>query len=105
VWSSGRITLLGDAAHPMMPTLAQGAAITLEDAYALARNLSRHDDPAAALTAYEAERRPRASKVQLQARRQFQNNRMHPAPPPLSRACILAHDATPEPASRAANVT
>src|SRR5207244_10484757 len=96
-WTSGRITLLGDAAHPMMPTLAQGAAITLEDAYALARNLSRHDDLAAALTAYEAERRPRASKVQLQARQQFQNNREHPAPPPLSRDWIFAHDATREP--------
>ena len=57
-WVSGRVTLLGDAAHPMMPTLAQGAAITLEDAYALARQLARHDDPVAGLAAYEAERRP-----------------------------------------------
>jgi salicylate hydroxylase len=95
-WTSGRITLLGDAAHPMMPTLAQGAAITLEDAYALARNLTRHDDPADGLTAYEAERRPRASRVQLQAREQFRNNRKSPAPPPLSRDWIFAHDATVE---------
>jgi 2-polyprenyl-6-methoxyphenol hydroxylase-like FAD-dependent oxidoreductase len=93
-WTRGRATLLGDAAHPMMPTLAQGAAITLEDAYALARNLARHDDPVEALAAYEAERRPRASKVQLQAREQFQNNRKVPAPPPLSRDWIFAHDAT-----------
>jgi 2-polyprenyl-6-methoxyphenol hydroxylase-like FAD-dependent oxidoreductase len=101
-WTHGRVTLLGDAAHPMMPTLAQGAAITLEDAYALARNLGRHDEPAAALAAYEAERRPRASKVQLQAREQFANNRKHPAPPPLSRDWIFAHDATAEPATAAA---
>jgi len=95
-WVSGRVTLLGDAAHPMMPTLAQGAAITLEDAYALARQLARHDDPVAGLSAYEAERRPRASKVQLQAREQFENNRKTPAPPPLSRDWIFAHDATRE---------
>jgi salicylate hydroxylase len=95
-WTSGRVTLLGDAAHPMMPTLAQGAAITLEDAYALARNLARHEDLREGLQAYEAERRPRASKVQLQAREQFQNNRKSPAPPPLSRDWIFAHDATLE---------
>jgi salicylate hydroxylase len=94
-WRFGRITLLGDAAHPMMPTLAQGAAIALEDAYAVARHLARcRDDPARALAAYEAERLPRASKVQLQARQQFLNNRLSPAPPPLSRDWIFAHDAT-----------
>jgi 2-polyprenyl-6-methoxyphenol hydroxylase-like FAD-dependent oxidoreductase len=95
-WTSGRVTLLGDAAHPMMPTLAQGAAITLEDAYALARNLARHEDLRAGLEAYERERRPRASNVQMQAREQFQNNRKAPAPPPLSRDWIFAHDATLE---------
>jgi salicylate hydroxylase len=96
-WASGRVALLGDAAHPMMPTLAQGAAITLEDAYVLARNLARHDDPEDGLAAYEAERMPRASKVQLQAREQFRNNRKIPAPPPLSRDWIFAYDATSEP--------
>jgi salicylate hydroxylase len=101
-WVSGRVALMGDAAHPMMPTLAQGAAITLEDAYALARQLARHDDPRAGLAAYEAERRPRASQVQLQAREQFENNRMSPAPPPLSRDWIFAHDATREPMAQPA---
>jgi 2-polyprenyl-6-methoxyphenol hydroxylase-like FAD-dependent oxidoreductase len=97
-WTRGPIALLGDAAHPMMPTLAQGAAITLEDAYVLARALARFaDDPPVALKAYEAERLPRARDVQLQARRQFQNNRMRPAPPPLSRDWIFEHDATREP--------
>jgi salicylate hydroxylase len=95
-WTQGRVTLLGDAAHPMMPTLAQGAAITLEDAYALARNLARHEDLRDGLEAYERERRPRASKVQMQAREQFQNNRKAQAPPPLSRDWIFAHDATLE---------
>jgi salicylate hydroxylase len=92
-WTRGCVTLLGDAAHPMMPTLAQGAAIALEDGAALGRHLARHDDPARALAAYEAERLPRARAVQLQARQQFQNNRMNPAPPPLSRDWIFAHDA------------
>ena len=41
-----------------------------------------------------AERRPRASRVVLQAREQFQNNRKNPAPPPLPRDWIFAHDAT-----------
>ena len=81
----------------MMPTLAQGAAITLEDAVTLARHVAQHGEPRAALAAYEAERRPRAGKVQLQAREQFQNNRKVPAPPPLSRDWIFAHDATRQP--------
>jgi salicylate hydroxylase len=94
-WTQGRITLLGDAAHPMMPTLAQGAAQALEDGVTLARHLSRHsDNPARGLAAYDAERRPRASRVVLQAREQFQNNRKNPAPPPLPRDWIFAHDAT-----------
>jgi salicylate hydroxylase len=97
-WTRGRVTLLGDAAHPMMPTLAQGAAITMEDGYALARHLDRwRDDPVAALRAFEDERRPRASQVQLQARTQFDNNRKKPAPPPLSRDWIFAYDAARSP--------
>jgi salicylate hydroxylase len=94
-WTKGAVTLLGDAAHPMMPTLAQGAAISLEDGFALARTLAHHgDDPLRGLAAYEAERRPRASRVVLQAREQFQNNRKSPAPPPLPRDWIFAHDVT-----------
>ncbi len=68
-WSRGRATLLGDAAHPMLPFLSQGAAMAIEDAYVLAEALARHeDDLAVALQAYEAERRPRTSRVQLEAR-------------------------------------
>ena len=78
----------------MMPTLAQGAAQSIEDGFALARNLSGHDEPLRGLAAYEAERRPRASRVVLQAREQFQNNRKVPAPPPLPREWIFGHDAT-----------
>jgi salicylate hydroxylase len=96
-WTSGAMTLLGDAAHPMMPTLAQGAAISLEDGFSLARHLALHrDDPVGGLAGYEAERRPRASRVVLQAREQFQNNRKNPAPPPLPRDWIFNHDVTAE---------
>jgi salicylate hydroxylase len=94
-WTKGRVTLLGDAAHPMMPTLAQGAGITLEDAFALARHLDAQPaDPAAALAAYEAERLPRASKVQVMARLQFEDNRKVPRPPPQSKVWIYEHDVT-----------
>lgn len=93
-WVVGRIALLGDAAHPMMPTLAQGAAISLEDGYAIARHLDQcPGDPAAALAAYGRERQPRSSKVQLQARQQFLNNQLVPPPPPLPVDWIFGYDA------------
>jgi len=93
-WSKGNASLLGDAAHAMMPTLAQGAAITIEDGYVLARCLDTHERPARALAAYEAERIGRAHKVQLMSRRQFDDNRKIPRPPPLSRSWIYEYDAT-----------
>jgi salicylate hydroxylase len=69
-WVSGRIALLGDAAHPMMPYLAQGGCMAIEDAYVLAHELAASkDDPEQALRAYEAARLPRASRVQLMSRK------------------------------------
>jgi len=68
-WSQGRVTLLGDAAHPMLPFLSQGAAMAIEDAYVLAAALSHFGgDLDGALRAYETERRPRTARVQLEAR-------------------------------------
>lgn len=68
-WSKGRVTLLGDAAHPMLPFLSQGAAMAIEDAYVLAASLAAHgDDIPSALADYERERLPRTSRVQLEAR-------------------------------------
>jgi salicylate hydroxylase len=65
-WSAGRVTLLGDAAHPMLPFLAQGACQAIEDAATLARLLG--GAPASAvpelLARYEARRKPRATQVQ-----------------------------------------
>lgn len=68
-WSTDRVTLLGDAAHPMLPFLSQGAAMAIEDGYILARALSSIDNPREALLAYEKHRLPRTSRVQLQSRK------------------------------------
>ena len=66
--SDGPVTLLGDAAHPMLPFLAQGGAMAIEDAAVLAQCLGRDDDPARALRAYEAARQRRVARVQREAR-------------------------------------
>jgi 2-polyprenyl-6-methoxyphenol hydroxylase-like FAD-dependent oxidoreductase len=67
-WGGGRVTLLGDAAHPMIPRGANGGAQAILDGTALTNALLIHDDPAAALQAYEAERRPATTKVVLRNR-------------------------------------
>ena len=69
-WSQGAVTLLGDAAHPMVPFLAQGAAQAIEDAEALGRALGDGAAPAAAFRRYEDARRARATKIQSASRRQ-----------------------------------
>jgi salicylate hydroxylase len=64
-WSQGPAALLGDAAHPMLPYLAQGAAMAIEDAAVVADCLARRpDDPARALRAYCSARRGRTQKLQ-----------------------------------------
>lgn len=69
-WSEGPLTLLGDAAHPVLPHLAQGAALAIEDAAVLAAALaSTPDDPTAAFRRYELQRRPRAARVRRASRR------------------------------------
>ena len=71
-WAYGRLALLGDAAHPMLQYLAQGACQALEDADALAEELAEAAQagrpPAEGLTAYAARRAPRANRVQRTAR-------------------------------------
>lgn len=67
-WGNGRVSLLGDAAHPMLPFLAQGAGAALEDAVALGRHLKHRSDVEQALRAYEAERAPRTARMQSAAR-------------------------------------
>jgi salicylate hydroxylase len=63
VWSEGRCTLLGDACHPMVPFLAQGAVMALEDGIVLARAIEKYGAQPEALSRYEAVRRDRANKV------------------------------------------
>jgi salicylate hydroxylase len=62
-WSRGRISLLGDAAHGMLPFAAQGGAMAIEDAEVLTSALLSNRDVASALRAYEAARKPRVSAV------------------------------------------
>lgn len=68
-WVDGRVALLGDAAHPMMQYLAQGACMAMEDAVAISHHLSAHpSSPETALSAYQNLRRLRTARVQLQSR-------------------------------------
>ena len=67
-WVRGRIALLGDAAHPMLQYVAQGACQALEDSVCLAEMLDRHDDVEAGLHAYQAARLAHTARVQLTAR-------------------------------------
>jgi 3-hydroxybenzoate 6-monooxygenase len=68
-WSRGRITLLGDAAHPMLQYLAQGACMAVEDAVCLANKVEElQGDFAAAFKAYQAARYLRTGRVQIMAR-------------------------------------
>ena len=69
-WVHGRIALLGDAAHPMLPFMAQGSAMAIEDAVILARCLEAFDDLEVALSRYQAARRERTARVILQSRAQ-----------------------------------
>jgi salicylate hydroxylase len=74
-WSAGRVTLLGDACHPMLPFMGQGAAQAIEDAATLTACLRKADGVAAALRLYEKLRLPRASR--LQAMSQSNKTRFH----------------------------
>src|SRR5262249_17735578 len=77
-WTFGRVTLLGDAAHPMYPRGSNGAAQAIIDARALADALARADEPRAALVAYEAERSGPTAEV-------VRANRARPPDSPLER--------------------
>ena len=63
-WVKGRIALLGDACHPMLPFVAQGAAMAIEDAIMLAENLSKDRPVDVGLKAYETARKPRTTRIQ-----------------------------------------
>ncbi|MBU0794971.1 MAG: FAD-dependent monooxygenase [Alphaproteobacteria bacterium] len=97
-WSKGRVTLVGDAAHPTSPYAAYGAGMSIEDGYFLARELAAVDmsDTAAvngALQRYEDRRKPHTARVSQEA---FQTGRMfHHLPAPLRPLRDLVFDHTP----------
>ncbi|MFN0219950.1 MAG: FAD-dependent monooxygenase [Hyphomicrobium sp.] len=87
-WSRGSVALLGDAAHPVLPFLAQGAVLALEDATALANNIAKQpDDITGALSNYALTRRPRANRIAAAAAR---NGRIYHLGGPMA----LARNAT-----------
>ncbi len=67
-WSQGRVTLLGDAAHPMYPMGSNGAGQAILDATSLSGHLARHEDPAVALRAYQDDRLAATAEVVLRNR-------------------------------------
>jgi salicylate hydroxylase len=82
-WSRGRITLLGDACHPTLPFLGQGAVMAIEDGYVLAACLQKLGaDPPAALARYEEIRRERTAMVV----RKSHENRRHAFSPAMANA-------------------
>jgi salicylate hydroxylase len=88
-WVQGQVALLGDAAHPMLPYLAQGAAMALEDAVALAASTAQHSHWSAALQHYQTLRKARCERVVATARR---NGRIFHLPQPwaMARDAVLA---------------
>jgi salicylate hydroxylase len=88
-WSDGRITLLGDACHPTLPFLGQGAVMAIEDAYVVAACLAKHrGDPANAFARYEDIRKERTSAVV----RKSHDNRNHVFSPALADNSALASE-------------
>ena len=81
-WSQGRVTLLGDAAHPMTPNMGQGGGQAVEDAVVLAGCLAREADIPTALAAYERRRIPRANSF---VTRSFQMGRLAQIQNPVGR--------------------
>jgi 2-polyprenyl-6-methoxyphenol hydroxylase-like FAD-dependent oxidoreductase len=84
-WTFGRITLLGDAAHPLVPRGSNGAGQAIVDCRALATAFADNDDRVAALNAYEAERRPKTSEIVFR-------NRANPPDAILREVCLRTGD-------------
>ena len=90
-WVKGRIALLGDAAHPMLPFYAQGAGQAIEDAAALAVCLATGPwDPPAALARYEQVRLPRATQVQEASRGRIPHHHLPDGPEQVARDAEFA---------------
>ena len=92
-WTAGRVSLLGDAAHAMLPFFAQGAAQAIEDAVVLAACLrsAGQDSVPQALQRYEGIRRPRTSQVQVMSRGREVRNHLPDGPEQRRRDAELAN--------------
>jgi salicylate hydroxylase len=90
-WSQGRVALLGDACHPMLPYMAQGAAQAIEDGAALAACLKHADfDIPSAFRAYVTLRKPRATEVQERSRANSTSFHLRDGPQQLERDHVFA---------------
>jgi salicylate hydroxylase len=99
-WRIGRVVLLGDAAHPMMPFYAQGAAQSIEDAYVLAGCIAASpDQPVAALGRYVKLRQPRTAWMQGLARREEQSYQANDANEIAARNARMRENRIPESAT------
>ena len=88
-WSVGRVTLLGDACHPMYPFMAQGAAQAIEDGATLAALLAAGGDPAAVLRRYEELRLPRVTRLQGMSRANKHRYHMVDGPEQEARDAVM----------------
>lgn len=94
-WTFGRVTLLGDACHPMLPFLGQGAGQAIEDGASLAACLQRFaGDVPAALAFYQAVRLPRATRCQLQSRENMTRFHLPDGPAQQARDAEMAKGTT-----------
>ncbi len=89
-WSVGRVTLLGDACHPMLPFLAQGAAQAIEDGATLAGVLGKGGDVTEALRRYEELRLPRTARIQTVAAGNKTRNHLPDGPEQVARDAAMA---------------
>lgn len=97
-WSAGRVTLLGDACHPMYPFMAQGAAQAVEDGACLAALLSQGGDPVDTLHRYEQTRLPRVTRLQQMSRTNKYRYHMPDGPEQIERdaAMVANRERSPE---------
>jgi salicylate hydroxylase len=89
LWHQGHLALLGDAAHPTLPFLAQGASMALEDAWVLADELARCDTVPAGLAAYQLRRKTRVTRVIAAANGNAWKYHIRPAPLRLAAHTVM----------------
>lgn len=94
-WTFGRVTLLGDAAHPLIPVSSNGAVQAIIDGRALAYALATNDDPEAGLKAYEADRLPKANRVVQASRENGPDEVLEIVAARCPDGCTNIHDVVP----------